>query len=242
VETADGEQITACSISDFVFFTNGSMTQNSTRGSMSEAPVMNRDKARRGCFTLWEKLAAKSEDFGQPEKLVYDPEQSNFSTVSVTVTDYPRLVKYIEEKSEVPAGTNGFITFPDSPWFVQVNVPLQPAVPNQPDNVQYMIVWGLDPDKKGTYIKKRLPECNGEEVLREFLYWCGLEDEMDEIVSHCIAIPTMMPYITSQFMPRGLKDRPTIIPKGSQNLAFIGQFVELPGDVVFTVETSVKQQ
>lgn len=240
LETADGEQIQPVSISDFVFFTNGSMTQNSTRGSMSEAPVMNRDKARRGCFTLWEKLAAKSEDFGQPEKLVYDPEQSNFSTVSVTVTDYPRLVKYIEEKSEVPAGTNGFITFPDSPWFVQVNVPLQPAVPNQPDNVQYMIVWGLDPDKKGTYIKKRLPECNGEEVLREFLYWCGLEDEMDEIVSHCIAIPTMMPYITSQFMPRGLKDRPTIIPKGSQNLAFIGQFVELPGDVVFTVETSVR--
>ena len=49
-----------------------------------------------------------------------------------------------------------------------------------------------------------------------------------------------MPYITSQFMPRGLKDRPLIIPEGSKNLAFIGQFVELPGDVVFTVETSVR--
>lgn len=41
-------------------------------------------------------------------------------------------------------------------------------------------------------------------------------------------------------MSHGGKDRPTIIPEGSQNLAFIGQFVELPGDVVFTVETSVR--
>jgi len=50
----------------------------------------------------------------------------------------------------------------------------------------------------------------------------------------------VMPYITSQFMPRKLKDRPEVIPAGNRNLAFIGQFVELEGDVVFTVETSVR--
>ena len=50
----------------------------------------------------------------------------------------------------------------------------------------------------------------------------------------------MMPYITSQFMPRALGDRPSVIPKGCTNLAFIGQYVELPGDVVFTVETSIR--
>ena len=31
-----------------------------------------------------------------------------------------------------------------------------------------------------------------------------------------------------------------MIPEGCVNLAFIGQFVELPLDVVFTVETSVR--
>ena len=41
-------------------------------------------------------------------------------------------------------------------------------------------------------------------------------------------------------MPRKIKDRPEIIPNSTTNLAFIGQFVELPGDVVFTVETSVR--
>jgi oleate hydratase len=49
-----------------------------------------------------------------------------------------------------------------------------------------------------------------------------------------------MPYITSQFMPRKINDRPKVIPDGCVNLAFIGQFVELPLDVVFTVETSVR--
>ena len=49
-----------------------------------------------------------------------------------------------------------------------------------------------------------------------------------------------MPYLTSQFMPRKINDRPEIIPESVFNLAFIGQFVELEGDVVFTVETSVR--
>jgi len=50
----------------------------------------------------------------------------------------------------------------------------------------------------------------------------------------------MMPYITSQFMPRTGKDRPQVIPEGSKNLAFIGQYAEIPDDVVFTVEYSVR--
>lgn len=83
-------------------------------------------------------------------------------------------------------------------------------------------------------------ECTGEEILKEFIYYCGLEDKMYEIISHCIAIPTVMPYITSQFMPRKISDRPEIIPESCSNLAFIGQFVELEGDVVFTVEMSVR--
>ena len=49
-----------------------------------------------------------------------------------------------------------------------------------------------------------------------------------------------MPYITSMFMPRRRSDRPLPVPRGSRNLAFISQFVEIPEDVVFTVEYSVR--
>jgi oleate hydratase len=50
----------------------------------------------------------------------------------------------------------------------------------------------------------------------------------------------MMPYITSQFLVRERGDRPDVVPAGSTNLAFIGQYAEVPDDVVFTVEYSVR--
>lgn len=237
----DGEeQLVEVGKEDLVFFTNGSMTQNSTRGSMTEAPVMNKDTEKRGCFTLWEKIAAKSNDFGRPEKFVCSPEKSNFVSVTVTVKDYPKFFKYLEEKTGNPTGKGGATTFVHSPWFITYGAALQPICPDQPDNVQVLWFYGLHSNEKGEYIKKPMNECNGEEAFREFLYHCGLESEMDEIVAHSISIPTVMPYITSQFMPRKTTDRPEIIPQSSANLAFIGQFVELEGDVVFTVETSVR--
>ena len=49
-----------------------------------------------------------------------------------------------------------------------------------------------------------------------------------------------MPYITTYFMPRGLIDRPLVVPKDSQNLAFIGNYAETPRDTVFTTEYSVR--
>lgn len=225
---------------DMVFFTNGSMTQNSTRGSMTEAPVMNMDQENKGCFTLWEKLAAKSEDFGHPEKFAFDPMKTNFVSTTITIKDYPQFMKYLEDKTGNKTGSGGATTFVHSPWYITYGAPLQPVDPNQPENVEVLWFYGLHANEIGEYVKKPMTECSGEEILKEFCYWCGLEDKFEEIKEHCIAIPTVMPYITSQFMPRGLKDRPLIIPEGSKNLAFIGQFVESPGDVVFTVETSVR--
>ena len=65
-------------------------------------------------------------------------------------------------------------------------------------------------------------------------------DMKDEVLAHSYISTCMMPYITSQFMPRKEIDRPKIVPDGCTNLAFIGQYVEVPGDVVFTIETSVR--
>ncbi len=237
----DGQQKhVALSKNDYVFFTNGSMTQNSTRGSMTEAPKMNTDTLNRGCFTLWEKIAKKSNGFGHPEKFIYSPEKSNFVSVTLTIKDYPQFFEYLEKKTGNPTGKGGATTFVDSPWFITYGAALQPLEPNQPKNVQVLWFYGLHSNENGAFVKKPMNECTGEETLKEFLYCCGLEDKFEEIKAHCIAIPTVMPYITSQFMPRTMTDRPEVIPDGCTNLAFIGQFVELPGDVVFTVETSVR--
>ena len=45
-----------------------------------------------------------------------------------------------------------------------------------------------------------------------------------------------MPFITSQCLRRETSDREAVLPAGTQNLAFMGQFCEVPDDMVFTVE------
>jgi oleate hydratase len=79
--------------------------------------------------------------------------------------------------------------------------------------------------------------CNGAEILREL---CGHLRFDLETVSSANCIPCRMPYITSMFMPRVHADRPLPVPRGTKNLAFISQFVEIADDVVFTVEYSVR--
>ena len=50
----------------------------------------------------------------------------------------------------------------------------------------------------------------------------------------------MMPYITAFFMPRKLGDRPLVVPEGSKNFAFLGQFAETKRDTIFTTEYSIR--
>lgn len=51
---------------------------------------------------------------------------------------------------------------------------------------------------------------------------------------------TLLPYITSMFMPRLHSDRPLPVPPNTRNFAFVSQFVEIADDVVFTLEYSVR--
>ncbi len=64
--------------------------------------------------------------------------------------------------------------------------------------------------------------------------------EAAKILETSICIPCMMPFITSQFLRREKGDRPQVVPERSKNFAFMGQYRELPDDVVFTVEYSIR--
>ena len=112
---------------------------------------------------------------------------------------------------------------------------------DDPDkNVLAIWAYGLFPDNTGDYVKKKMSDCTGEELLTELLYHWGAKDQIPAIMKTVKVIPCMMPYITSQFLPRVKGDRPEVIPEGSKNLAFLGQFTEIPDDCVFTVEYSVR--
>jgi oleate hydratase len=87
-----------------------------------------------------------------------------------------------------------------------------------------------------------MSECSGEEILQELFYHLKITEKMQPLMdagkANCI--PVMMPFVDSLFMPRELGDRPEVIPNGSTNFAFLGQFAEVPNDCVFTVEYSVR--
>ncbi len=82
-------------------------------------------------------------------------------------------------------------------------------------------------------------ECTGKEIMTELLGHLRIAEEREQILKTSTCIPCMMPFITSQFLRRERGDRPQILPRGLLNLAFVGQFCELPDNVVFTFEYSV---
>ncbi|GJM82927.1 hypothetical protein HMSSN139_54230 [Paenibacillus sp. HMSSN-139] len=146
----------------------------------------------------------------------------------------------MEAFSRNKAGTGALVTFKDSSWLMSIVLAHQPHFRNQPEHVKVFWGYGLFPDRVGDYVPKKMSECNGEEILTELLHHLHFDQDREAIISSANCIPCMMPFITAQFMPRAIDDRPKVIPEGSTNLAFISQFCEIPDDVVFTEEYSVR--
>jgi oleate hydratase len=228
---------------DLVFFTNGSMTENSTLGDTDHAPELDRSEG--ACWALWKKVAQKDKAFGNPEVFCGDIDKSKWESFTITARG-PKMRQLLEEVAErkfLPhrTATGGIITIRDSSWLMSVTVNRQPQFKNQPADWTVAWAYGLYPDHKGDFIDKKMSECSGRELLQELLYHLGIDaDAMQPYLDECIVIPAMMPYITSQFMPRLKTDRPEVVPEGCVNLAFLGQFCEIEGDCVFTVEYSVR--
>lgn len=223
---------------DLVFVTNGSMTTNSAFGDNTHLAETNYSTKDIGLFNIWINLAKKHVKFGHPEKFIGQVDKTKWMSFFLTI-DYPEFFKRMEKMTGSKSGTGGAITIKDSGWDISFVMYDRDYFPNQGNRD---VLWGdgLFGENQGDYIKKPMAQCTGNEILEEFLYHLNMLDMKDEMIKHTYVSTCMMPYITSQFMPRKESDRPHIIPEGCINLAFIGQYVEVAGDVVFTVETSVR--
>jgi len=220
---------------NLVFFQNASMTDASTWGSMTSPPE-KRTKAQSGGWALWEKLADRFPEFGAPRAFSSSIPETNWISFTVTLRD-PRFFDAMEAFTGNEAGTGGLVTFKDSAWLISILLYRQPHFLDQPANVQVFWGYALHPDRIGDFVAKPMADCGGREILREL---CGHLNFDPEIVASATCLPCRMPYITSQFMPRRIADRPLPVPKTSRNLAFVSQFVEAPDDTVFTIEYSVR--
>ena len=220
---------------DLVFFQNASMTDASSLGSMTEPPTHLTKTDSEG-WALWEKIAKGRPAFGNPAAFNASIPESWWLSFTVTCRD-TRFFDQMESFSGNKAGTGGLVTFKDSNWLMSVVLYHQPHFSGQPKNVQVFWGYALHPDRVGNFVAKQMSECSGAEILNEL---CGHLNFDRTVFEDAICIPCRMPYITSMFMPRTATDRPLPVPKNSVNLAFVSQFVEIPDDVVFTVEYSVR--
>lgn len=220
---------------DLVFVQNGSMTDASSLGAMDRAPA-RLGKADSQGWALWERLAAGRPHLGNPAAFNGCIAQSAWQSFTVTLRD-PAFFAAMQGFSGNEAGTGGLVTFKDSNWLLSVVLPHQPYFDGQPADAWVFWGYGLFTDRIGDFVAKPMDECTGAEILHELRGHLRLDPET---LATANCIPCRMPYITSMFMPRGPGDRPPPVPPGTRNLALVSQFVEIPDDVVFTVEYSVR--
>ncbi len=225
---------------DYVFVTNGSLTESTDNGTWS-TPATLKGKADSGSWLLWEKIAKKDKGFGNPSVFSDNIDLQKWYSFTATLKD-DTFHDYMENFSGNVDGTGGLVTMTDSNWFMSIVIARQPHFPNQPKDTKIFWGYGLYPDREGNFVKKKMSDCTGEEMLEELYYHLKIQDLMKPVTEagkvNCI--PVAMPFVDSLFMPRSLGDRPEVIPEGAENFAFLGQFAEVPDDCVFTVEYSVR--
>ena len=231
---------------DLVFITNGGCVENSSMGSQNEPAQYNTELKPGGGWDMWRKIAAQDPSFGHPDKFCHDPEQTNWMSATVETLDQ-KIIPYIKNicKRDPFTGkvvTGGIVTVKDSSWLMSWTINRQPQFRAQPKDHCLVWVYSLFTDKPGDYVKKPMRDCTGKEICMEWLYHIGVpEDQIEELATNSAnTVPVMMPYIDAFFMPRAYGDRPKVVPDGSVNFAFLGQFAETPRDTIFTTEYSMR--
>lgn len=224
---------------DKVVCTLGCMTDNSTFGDADHpAP---RDTSYPQSARLWKNIAAKRDGLGDPDVFFAHPDRSSWMTFNCTFRGNT-LMDWLERYTHNKTGQGLSSTFVEHPWFMELRNPTPPYWDNQTDGESYLWMCAFQSHERGTYCGKTMYECTGREILDEILACLPMDEETraqvrTEVVS---AVPVVLPYINAHFMPRSVGDRPNVIPDGSTNLGFTGQYCEVPDDIVFTEEYSVR--
>lgn len=214
---------------DYVFVTSGSLMTNARFGDNKHIAQTNRDTEDLGLFNIWRNLAKRNAKFGHPEKFLGQIDKTKWMSYFVTVKDYLEFFQRLERMTGSKPGTGGIIAVQDSGWEISLMLYDRNYFPKQRENNED-VLWGdgLFGERVGNYIKKPMADCTGDEILTEILYHFNMLDIKDEVLAHAHISTCMMPYITSQFMPRTGTDRPRVVPEGCTNLAFMGSTWKFP--------------
>jgi oleate hydratase len=205
---------------------------------MDEAP---RPRPSGRAWALWERLAQGRTDFGNPDVFFGAARIRDSRWVTFTVTDTgTEFVNQISALTSSTPGRGGLVTLKDSSWVLSLSVFHQPEITDQPPGTTIWWGYGLHPERNGDFVRKTMDQCTGREILEETLRQLRFDKQLDAIIASSICIPCDLPYVNNIWLPRSRDDRPPPVPQGATNLGLIGQYVELPKEIAFTIECSVR--
>lgn len=237
-----------------VFFTNGSITDSSTLGDFNTAVSENMDYG--AASSLWKKATEHFYNLGNPDKFFANRNASEWVSYNITTNNHLLINEITRITTQVPGNAlNSFISTEPITPLGQKDVNTSIVVHHQPHFVNQKpnetLIWGyfLYPRRRGEFINKQYIKMTGKEMLEELLGQLSKVDpgpiniitKKQEILDSTVnCIPVYMPYASAVFNNRAKSDRPEIIPEHSTNLAFTGEFVEQPFQMVFTEESAVR--
>jgi len=223
---------------DIVLVTTGSQAADMSPGSMSGPPIP-RPTGR--SWALWQRLAQGRTDFGNPDVFFGVDKIRDSLWVTFTVTDTgSEFVNQIAALTGSQAGRGGLVTLRDSPWVLSLSVFHQPEIIEQPKGTSVWWGYGLYPDKIGEYVQKPMDQCTGAEILEETLKQLRFDRQLDAIMASSLCVPCYMPYVNNVWLTWSHGDMPPPVPEGATNLGLIGQYVDMPKEIAFTIECSVR--
>lgn len=237
-----------------VFFTNGSITDSASLGDFNTPAPENMDYG--AASSLWKQATQHFYNLGNPDKFFADRNASEWVSFTLTTKDHLLLNEITRITTQLPGNAlNSFLsTEPITPLgHEDVNMSIvvhhQPHFTTQKPNET--VVWGyfLYPRRRGEFVDKQYIKMTGKEMLQELIGQLSKVDPgpvnikekeaaiMDSVIN---CIPVYMPYASALFNNRAKSDRPEVIPTHSTNLAFTGEFVEQPYQMVFTEQSAVR--
>jgi len=223
---------------DIVLVTTGSQAADLSAGTMDTPPPPPPHPGR--SWALWKQLAEKHKGFGDPSVFFGDDKVADSRWVTFTVTTTGKeFLDEITNLTHSGTGSGGLLTLKDSGWVISLSIFEQPEILSQPPGTWVWWGYGLFPEELGTFVKKRMYECTGREILSELLQHLKFPTS-DRIMESSICIPCNMPYVNNIWLPRKRGDRPPVVPAGVTNLGLLGQYAELERDIAFTFEYSTR--
>lgn len=237
-----------------VIFTNGSITDSATLGDFETPAPENMDYG--AASSLWKKASKRFYNVGNPDKFFADRNASEWVSFTLTTRDHILLNEITRITTQIPGNAlNSFVSNSPITPLGQKDVNMSIVVHHQPhfttQKPNETVIWGyfLYPRRRGEFVDKQYIKMNGKEMLQELIGQLSkvdpgpgnIRDKEAEIMASVINnIPVYMPYASALFNNRAKTDRPKVIPQHSTNLAFTGEFVEQPYQMIFTEQSAVR--